>query len=87
MNRFQLFLDTQNQELFRKATSELGTMFYRWIDRDKIEICYFSGSRIARFTGAPDDRLKQFCHSCAYEVENIELDEIAGTLKIIQKEA
>jgi len=29
MNRFQLFLGTHNVELFRKATSELGTVKIR----------------------------------------------------------
>ena len=67
MNRFQLFLDTHNVELFRKATSELGTIFYRQLSGDGIkepftyEIVYFSGSRIARFVGTPNEELKKLC--------------------------
>jgi hypothetical protein len=87
MNRFQLFLSTSDPDLFRKATSELGTIFYRWLTDKELEIVYFSSSRIARFTGAPDDKLKQFVHACGHEASIIELDEFSGTLKIMQKEA
>lgn len=91
MNRFQLFLDTHDPELFKKATSELGTMFYRQLDGDnvkqpaKFEIVYFSGSRIARFIGTLNNDLTKLCQACGFLVDTIELDEMAGTVKITQK--
>jgi len=33
--KFQLFLNTSNEELFRKATCELGTLFYRAVNAEK----------------------------------------------------
>jgi hypothetical protein len=91
LNRFQLFLETTDPELFRKATSELGTMFYRLVNGDGVkqplnyEIVYFSGSRIARFTGTPTNELVKLCKVNGYEVSSIDLDEAAGTLKVKQK--
>lgn len=93
MNRFQLFLDTHDPELFKKATSELGTIFYRQLDGDGVkepctfEILYFSGSRIARFKGQLNNELTKLCQACGFLVDTIELDELAGTVKIKQKEA
>ena len=84
-SKFQLFLDTKNLDLFRKATSELGTTFYH-LDREDgaFTVVYFSGSRIARFEGVPDEKMIQFCENLAYEVESIMLDEVAGTVRIIE---
>lgn len=86
--RFQLFLDTHNEELFSKATSELGTIFFRCINPEKntYEMVYFSGSRIARFRGTPQKKLLNLCAACGFEVDIIEIDEARGTLKIIEKE-
>ena len=89
--RFQLFLDTRNEELFRKATSELGTIFYRQLDGDGVkepltfEIVYFSGSRIARYTGRAGKKLVDLVRAIGYEVDIIEIDEFSGTLKILGK--
>jgi hypothetical protein len=86
MNRFQLFLETSDSELFRKATSELGTIFYKQgKDESQWLIIYFSGSRIARFEGTPNDALLTLCEAIGYEVAEIEFDEAAGTLKVKQK--
>ena len=90
-SKFQLFLNTQSPELFSKATSELGTIFYRCADADakseKIfyEIVYFSGSRIARFVGEPTEQIMKLCEVCGFPVDIIEVDEIAGTVRIIEK--
>lgn len=89
--RFQLFLDTHDAELFRKATSELGTIFYRHVSGDGVkepiqwEIVYFSGSRVARYTGPANEKLVALVKACGYEVDVIEIDEFSGTLKILQK--
>lgn len=91
MSRFQLFLETTDPELFRKATSELGTLFYHVIDGDGVkepfvyEILYFSGSRIARFVGTATDDLLKLCKASGFEVSEICLDENAGTLRVRQK--
>lgn len=91
MNRFQLFLDTVSPELFSKATCELGTIFYRkqqcdtMKEKQPFEIVYFSGSRVARFVGVPTEKIVQLCLTCGFEVSEIQLDEVAGTVRIIQK--
>jgi len=89
--KFQLFLDTHDPDLFKKATSELGTIFYKQVSGDGVkeqlifEIIYFSGSRVARYVGKATDELIKLCRACGFEVSTIELDEVSGTLKIIQK--
>lgn len=84
MNKFQLILDTKNEELFRKATSELGTLFYRITDGGKsdYEIVYFSGTRIARFNGKLTEAFATFIKNIGYQVAAIDFDEFAGSLKI-----
>ena len=87
--RFQLFLDTRSEELFRKATCDLGTIFYRQVDGDGVkepltfEIVYFSGSRIARYRGEAGTKLVELVKAIGYEVDVIEIDELSGTLKIL----
>jgi hypothetical protein len=91
-SKFQLFLDTSSPELFSKATSELGTIFYKCegADADKEEVfyqvVYFSGSRIARFVGVPTEQIMKLCEICGFPVDNIEIDEVAGTVRIVEKE-
>ena len=94
MNRFQLVLETTDPELFRKATCELGTIFYKiktgnghnGIEKpQQYEIAYFSGSRVARYTGEATDELKRLCQVAGFEVSEIYFDESVGTLKIKQK--
>jgi hypothetical protein len=94
MNKFQLVLETTDPELFRKATCELGTLFYKvcngnghnGIDKPtSYEIVYFSGSRIARYNGIATDDLKRLCKASGFEVSEILFDESLGTLKIKQK--
>ncbi len=84
-SRFQLYLDTQNADLFAKATSELGTVFYRQLDEKTFEICYFSGSRIARFVGVPTEQIMRLCELCGFQVNTIEIDEQAGTVRILER--
>jgi hypothetical protein len=95
MNKFQLVLETTDPDLFRKATCELGTLFYKvnngnghnGIDKPTLyEIVYFSGSRIARYTGEASDDLKRLCRVSGFEVSEIQFDESLGTLKIKQKD-
>lgn len=84
--RFQLFLDTRDEALFRKATSELGTVFYRVVDTEKsiYEICYFSGSRLAKFHGVVSEAFANFIKAIGFKVEIIEVDELTGTVKIVE---
>jgi hypothetical protein len=86
MNRFQLFLETSDPELFRKATSELGTIFWHEIKTGIYEIVYFSGSRIARYHGDATESIMKLCEANGFEVSEIDLDEATGTLKVKQKE-
>jgi len=85
--KFQLFLDTKDENLFRKATSELGTVFYRVVDAAKsdYEIAYFSGSRLAKFHGVVSEAFASFVKAVGFKVEVIEVDEFVGTVKIIEK--
>lgn len=85
--KFQLFLDTTDPELFRKATCELGTIFYRELREcsGDYEIVYFSGSRVARFIGAPNDSIIRLCEASGFEVETLELDADLGVLRVKQK--
>jgi hypothetical protein len=94
LNRFQLVLETTDPELFRKATCELGTLFYKvnngnghnGIEKPvHYEIVYFSGSRVARYSGVATDNLKRLCKVSGFEVSEISFDESLGTLKIKQK--
>jgi len=91
MNRFQLFLETTDPELFKKATCELGTLFYKvtsgnGIDKPfQFEIVYFSGSRVATYRGEATDDLRRLCKVSGFEVSEILFDENLGTLKIKQK--
>jgi hypothetical protein len=86
--KFQLFLDTKDETLFRKATSELGTVFYHIIDQAKsqYEVAYFSGSRLAKFHGLVSEAFANYVKAVGFKVDVIEVDEFAGTVKIIQKE-
>ena len=94
MNRFQLVLETTDPELFRKATCELGTIFYKVNNGNghnginkpaNYEIVYFSGSRVARYNGVATDDLKRLCKASGFEVSEISFDESLGTLKVKQK--
>ena len=87
MNKFQLFLDTCNAELFAKATSELGTIFYKQLDMNTFLIVYFSGSRIAKFQGEPNEQIMRLCEACGFKVDDIIVDEENGSVKIHEKEA
>ena len=84
--KFQLFLDTRDEALFRKATCELGTLFYRAVNAEKseYEICYFSGSRLAKFHGVVSEAFANYVKAMGFKVDVIEVDEFAGTVKIIQ---
>jgi len=82
MNKFQLFLETTHEDLFRKATSELGALFYRTLDEGVYEVVYFSGSRIAIFKGKPTEQFAQFIRNVGYAVKSLDVDEIAGQVKI-----
>ena len=85
--RFQLFLDTKDENLFRKATCELGTVFYRVVDQTKseYEVAYFSGSRLAKFHGVVSESFASYVKAMGFKVDVIEIDEFAGTVKIVQK--
>ena len=87
MIKFQLFLDTRSEELFRKATSELGTTFYQFTDKtsNDVLIVYFSGSRVAKFTGRiTSDYLKQL-QALAFEALKLEVDETTGFVNVTTK--
>ena len=84
--KFQLFLDTRDEALFRKAICELGTLFYRVVNAEKseYEICYFSGSRLAKFHGVVSEAFANYVKAMGFKVDDIEVDEFAGTVKIIE---
>ena len=84
--KFQLFLDAKDENLFRKATSELGTVFYRIVDQTKseCEVAYFSGSRLAKFHGVVSEAFANYVKAIGFKVDVIEIDEFAGTVKIVQ---
>jgi len=46
--RFQLVAEIVDEDLFRKAIHEAGTIFYRKLENGEYELVYFSGSRIVR---------------------------------------
>jgi len=91
LDKFQLVLNATDPELFKKATSELGTLFYKvlsgnGVDSDFVyDVAYFSGSRVVRYTGKITDDLKRLCIVSGFEVEEILFDEDLGTLKIKQR--
>ena len=87
MIKFQLFLDTQNEELFRKATSELGTLFYQFTNKDANEILvvYFSGSRVAKLqTRVSNDYLKHLS-AIGFEALKLDVDETTGFVQVITR--
>ena len=82
MNKFQLFLETRNEQLFRKAINEMGNLFYRPLDNDEYEIVYFSGTRIARYHGKPTESFATLVKTIGNKVTAIEFDEYSGSLTI-----
>ena len=85
--KFQLYADVADEQFFRRVMHELGNVFYRCIDKEKgeYEIVYFSGSRLARFVGEPSANFMEIVKATGVEVDLIEIDEIAGTLKVVKK--
>lgn len=87
MSRFQLFLNTSNEELFRKATSELGSLFYQIRDKDAndVLVVYFSGSRLAKLEGRVSSEYLKYLSNVAFEALKLEVDETTGFVEVITK--
>jgi hypothetical protein len=71
--------------LFRQATSELGTTFYTpSLEEGKYEIVYFSTSRIVKFSGVPSEDMVKLIQISGHKVKKMDVDEITGTVKIVE---
>jgi len=87
MSRFQLFLNTSNEELFRKATSELGSLFYQVSNKDTNEVfvVYFSGSRLAKLEGRVSSEYLKYLANVGFEALKLEVDEATGFVEVVTK--
>lgn len=87
MIKFQLFLDTQNEELFRKATSELGTLFYQFIDKtaNEVLVVYFSGSRVAKLQARVTADYLKHLSAIGFEALKLDVDETTGFVNVVTK--
>lgn len=86
MRGFQLVAKITDEQLFRKAIHELGTLLFK-IDGDNHvdEVAYFSGSRVVHFVGKLSEEMAQIVRADGFQVDTLELDEFSGFLKIVQK--
>ena len=87
MIKFQLFLDTSNEELFRKATSELGTLFYQFIDKSSNEVLvvYFSGSRVAKLQARVSSDYLKHLSAIGFEALKLNVDDVTGFVQVITR--
>ncbi len=87
MNKFQLFLNTSNEELFRKATSELGSTFYQIISKEtnEVYIVYFSGSRVAKLQGRISEEYLKVLQATGFEALKLDVDENTGFINVVTK--
>lgn len=87
MIKFQLFLNTSNEELFRKATSELGNTFYQITNREtnEVYIVYFSGSRVAKLQGRISDNYLKVLQVTGFEALKLDVDENTGFINVVTK--
>jgi len=82
----QLFAETSDPLLLKKSIHRDGTTFYHLCNDDTVEVAYFSGSRIIHFKGQiPREQLEILVYE-AFQVDKIEIDEIAGVVKAVQTE-
>jgi len=86
MRGFQLVAKITDETLFRKAIHELGTLLFK-VDGDNHvdEVAYFSGSRVVHFVGKLSEETAKIVHADGFQVDTLELDELSGFLKIVQK--
>ena len=87
MIKFQLFLDTSNEELFRKATSELGTIFYQITSKDANEalVVYFSGSRVAKLQTRISEEYLKHLKVVGFEALKLDVDEATGFVNVVTR--
>ena len=82
--RFQLVAEIADEELFRKAMHEAGTIFYRKLENGEYELVYFSGSRIVRFRGKLSKEFGDHIEAVGFPVAEIEVDPANFLIKIKQ---
>ena len=86
MRGFQLVARINDEQLFRKAIHELGTLLYKVDSENHVdEVAYFSGSRVIHFVGKLSEEMAKIVRAEGFQVDELELDEFAGCLKIVQK--
>lgn len=76
-----------DQDLFAKLMHELGTIIYSTDEKGRIDrVAYFSGSRIVLFEPLNiDENLTQRIKAEGFHVDDLEVDEAFGTIKIHQR--
>jgi hypothetical protein len=82
--RFQLVAEIVDEDLFRKAIHEAGTIFYRKLENGEYELVYFSGSRIVRFHGKLSKEFGDYVEAVGFGVTEIEIDPANFIIKIKQ---
>ena len=82
--KFQLIAKVRDSDLFRKITHELGTLFYVEERDSLVKAVYFSGSKLAVYSGKFDEDLAKLIRATGHRVDEIEVDEAQGVLRITQ---
>ena len=84
--KLQLLAKISDAELLRKSMHELGTVFYQADSEGNItKVVYFSGSRVVEFVGKVDEGLAKCVKALGHKVDNIEVDEFQGFVRIVQQ--
>jgi hypothetical protein len=84
--KLQLLAKITDAELLRKSMHELGTVFYQADGEGNItKVVYFSGSRVVEFVGNVDEGLAKCVKALGHKVDNIEVDEFQGFVRIVQQ--
>lgn len=80
----RLLAEISTPEVLLEALNELGTSYWRQIDKERVQVVYFSSHRLVNFEGkVSEDQLKQI-KAVATQVRQITLDIILGELRIVE---
>jgi len=80
----KLIAEISDADLLFKLMHILGATFWRVVGEDVVEVVYFSGEKVVHFRGKLDVDKRKVLEASAWKVENIEVSEIEGTVKIKQ---
>jgi len=80
----KLVAEIVDADLLFKLMHVLGATFWRNVGDELVEVVYFSGEKMVHFKGKLSEQQKKVLEGSAWKVENIEVNEVEGTVKIKQ---